>query len=54
MPSLTNQPAAIDIAHVDVRRGDLHILQDISAAVPQGSSTVLVGPNGAVKSTLLH
>ena len=54
MPSLTNQPAAIDIAHVDVRRGDLHILQDISAAVPQGSSTVLVGPNGAGKSTLLH
>ena len=54
MPSLTNQPAAIDIAHVDVRRGDLHILQDTSAAVPQGSSTVLVGPNGAGKSTLLH
>ena len=54
MPSLTNQPAAIDIAHVDVRRGDLHILQDISAAVPRGSSTVLVGPNGAGKSTLLH
>ena len=54
MPSLTNQPAAIDIAHVDVRRGDLHILQDISAAAPQGSSTVLVGPNGAGKSTLLH
>ena len=48
--SLTNQPAAIDIAHVDVRRGDLHILQDISAAVPQGSSTVLVGPNGAGKA----
>ena len=54
MPSLTNQPAAIDIAHVDVRRGDLHILKEISAAVPQGSSTVLVGPNGAGKSTLLH
>ena len=55
MPSLTNQPAAIDIAHVDVRRGDLHILQDISAVVPQGSSTVLVGPNGAGKSlSLIH
>ena len=54
MPSPADQAAAITIAHVDVRRGDLHILQDISAAIPQGSSTVLVGPNGAGKSTLLH
>ena len=55
MPSPADQAAAITIAHVDVRRGDLHILQDISAAIPQGSSTVLVGPNGAGKSlSLIH
>lgn len=54
MSSHTDPAAAIHIAHVDVRRGDLHILQDISATIPQGSSTVLIGPNGAGKSTLLH
>ncbi|MBQ9405472.1 MAG: metal ABC transporter ATP-binding protein [Desulfovibrio sp.] len=49
----TEVPALVRFSHVQVRRGDRDILEDICAEVPTGGSTVLVGPNGAGKTTLL-
>ena len=37
---------------VDTDRGDLGIIDDISLTIPDGSFTVVTGPNGGGKSTL--
>ncbi|MFN8037674.1 MAG: ABC transporter ATP-binding protein [Acidimicrobiales bacterium] len=39
-------------AHLDVRRGDLHL--DVDLAVGPGEVVALLGPNGAGKTTALH
>lgn len=44
---------AIRVRNLTVRRGAHIALHGIDAAVPRGSSTVLVGPNGAGKTTFL-
>ncbi|AQS42118.1 MAG: ABC transporter-like protein [Candidatus Tokpelaia hoelldobleri] len=44
---------ALDIHHMNVRRGNRQILHDITFSAPSGAFIGLVGPNGAGKSTLL-
>lgn len=44
---------AIRVRGLTVRRGAHLALHDVDAAIPRGSSTVLVGPNGAGKTTFL-
>lgn len=45
--------SAILVRYLTVRRGTHIALHGIDAAIPRGSSTVLVGPNGAGKTTFL-
>ena len=44
----------IALDHVDFRFADEPILEDVNLRVPEGSFTVIVGPNGGGKTTLLH
>jgi len=37
---------------VDTEKGDLEIINDVSLTVPDGSFTVITGPNGGGKSTM--
>jgi iron complex transport system ATP-binding protein len=45
-------PLAIDLKHVELWRGETHILRDVSWQVPQGACVAILGPNGSGKSTL--
>src|SRR3954454_1389681 len=47
-----DQPPAIDLADVSLRRGDTWILRHIDWRVPQGSCAAILGPNGSGKSSL--
>jgi len=54
MPAQTsNAPIAVNFAGVSVTLGGVLILDQVNAAVPQGSCTAIVGPNGSGKTTLL-
>jgi len=48
----SDSPYAIVMEHVNVRLGRTQVLTDVSAHVPQGSSTAIIGPNGAGKTSL--
>ncbi|KXA97797.1 hypothetical protein AKJ37_02245 [candidate division MSBL1 archaeon SCGC-AAA259I09] len=43
----------LQLDEVNVYRGDMHILEDISLGAEKGEITALIGPNGAGKTTLL-
>ncbi|MER5699026.1 ABC transporter ATP-binding protein [Streptomyces mirabilis] len=43
----------LQIEHLEVRFGDLRVLEDVGLTVPRGQAVGIVGPNGAGKSTLL-
>lgn len=47
-------PALFSFAHVGVLRDDRWILRDVTATVPPGAVTALVGHSGAGKTTLLR
>ena len=44
----------IELRHLTFAYGDAVVLRDISAILPAGSTTAIVGPTGSGKSTLLH
>jgi ATP-binding cassette subfamily B protein len=44
----------IELRHLTVRYGDAVVLDDISAVLPAGTTTAIVGATGSGKSTLLH
>src|SRR5690554_6764789 len=45
---------AIEITDLHVRRGGKPVLHGVSASIPAGSVTGLLGPSGAGKTTLLR
>ena len=50
-----NRPAAetlVELAHVEKRFGDLHVLKDINLKVAKGDVLVVIGPSGSGKSTM--
>ncbi len=51
---LAPQPWAVEIRDVSVRLGRLDILVDLQAQVPKGGQTVIIGPNGGGKTTLIR
>lgn len=46
--------AALEFQQVTKRYGDRTILDDVSVVIPRGQTTVLLGPSGTGKSTLLR
>ena len=44
----------IELAHIEKRFGDNHVLKDVTLGMAEGSVTALVGPSGGGKSTLLR
>jgi iron complex transport system ATP-binding protein len=46
-------PAFIELAHVNVARGDNVVLHDINLTVNTGEHIAILGPNGCGKSTLI-
>jgi zinc transport system ATP-binding protein len=44
---------AVRFENVTVAKGEVSILENVTAIVPRGSWTAIVGPNGAGKTTLL-
>ena len=44
---------AVRFERINVRLGDNLILDQVSANVPRGSCTAIIGPNGGGKTTLL-
>lgn len=51
---LAPRPWALEIKDVSVRLGRLDILTGLEAQIPQGGQTVIIGPNGGGKTTLIR
>ncbi|TRL22044.1 ATP-binding cassette domain-containing protein, partial [Methylosinus sporium] len=49
---MSDEPLALDVAHIGHSYGARRALDDVSFSVAAGSFTVLLGLNGAGKSTL--
>ncbi len=50
--TLNQEPARLEVEHIDVGYNGKLILHDLSFQVPHGARVAVVGPNGAGKSTL--
>jgi iron complex transport system ATP-binding protein len=48
----TDQPPALRLTNVGLRRGETWILRDLNWQIPQGVCAAILGPNGSGKSTL--
>jgi iron complex transport system ATP-binding protein len=51
--SRDEMPIFLELAHVNVARGDNVVLHDINLTVSTGEHIVILGPNGCGKSTLI-
>ena len=51
---LAPRPWALELDNLSVRLGHLDILTELTAQVPQGGQTVIIGPNGGGKTTLIR
>jgi len=51
---LAPKPWALEISGLSVRLGRLDILKELTAQVPRGGQTVIIGPNGGGKTTLIR
>lgn len=51
---MTNKELAVDIQHLTKRFGKTVAVDDLTLAIPRGSTLGLLGPNGAGKSTTLR
>lgn len=47
-------PPAVEARGVTVRLGQVHILEGVDCQVPRGGQTVVIGPNGGGKTTLIR
>jgi len=47
-------PNALEVEHLSVGFGARDVLQDLSFAVPEGSSLAIIGPNGSGKTVLFR
>src|SRR6476646_9603171 len=47
-----DQPPALRLTNVGLRRGQTWILRDLNWSIPQGVCAAILGPNGSGKSTL--
>ncbi|MDR1576646.1 MAG: metal ABC transporter ATP-binding protein [Deltaproteobacteria bacterium] len=45
---------AVEMFGVGASFGEFEILREVSAQVPKGRQTIIIGPNGGGKSTLIH
>lgn len=52
-PSQENSMTRLHGEHLDIGYGDRRVVQDVDVSIPDGSFTVIVGPNACGKSTLL-
>lgn len=50
----TETAPAIELVNVSKRFGDRAVLDNVTLAIPRGETTVLIGPSGTGKSTLLR
>jgi iron complex transport system ATP-binding protein len=50
---ISTMPAFLELAHVNVARGDNVVLHDINLTVNTGEHIAILGPNGCGKSTLI-
>jgi iron complex transport system ATP-binding protein len=50
---VSKMPAFLELAHVNVARGDNMVLHDINLSVDTGEHIAILGPNGCGKSTLI-
>jgi iron complex transport system ATP-binding protein len=50
---ISKMPAFLELAHVNVARGDNLVLHDINLTVNTGEHIAILGPNGCGKSTLI-
>lgn len=51
---MQNSSPLLEIDHIDVFYGKVHVLRDLALHVNQGEMVALVGPNGSGKTTLLR
>ena len=51
---MNDSAPAVDIRHLNVRRGPHRALEDVSVSIPRGSVTGLLGPSGCGKTTLMR